>query len=65
MGSMPYRMYDVYKKNAWSVLELVDKISPAVELRNSGVPAVVQSTSREEPTHPLGPKGIRLVPDYY
>ena len=31
-------------KQAWSVLGLVDKISPAFELRNSGVPAVARSS---------------------
>jgi hypothetical protein len=30
-------------KKTWSVLGLVDKISPAFELRNSGVSAVVRS----------------------
>jgi hypothetical protein len=44
MGSMPYRMYDVCKKNAWGVLGLVDKVFPAFELRNSGVLAVVRSS---------------------
>ena len=44
MGSIPYTPCAMYvKKNAWSVLGLVDKISPAFELRNSGVPAVVRS----------------------
>jgi hypothetical protein len=48
MGSMPYRMYDVCKKNkklggCWG---LVDKISPAFELRNSGVPAVAMPACR-------------------
>jgi hypothetical protein len=43
MGSIPYRMYDVCKKKLGVYWELVDKISPAFELRNSGVPAVVRS----------------------
>jgi hypothetical protein len=37
MGSMPYRMYDVCKKKLGVCWGLVDKISPAVELKNSGV----------------------------
>jgi hypothetical protein len=44
MGSIPYRMYDVYKKKLgvyWG--SLVDKISPAFEFRNPGVPEVVRS----------------------
>jgi hypothetical protein len=41
MGSMPYRMYGVCKKKLGVYWGLVDKISPAFELRNSGVPAVV------------------------
>jgi hypothetical protein len=44
MGSIPYRMYAVCKKKLGVCLGLlVNKISPAFELRNSGVPAVVRS----------------------
>jgi hypothetical protein len=43
MGPMPYRMCDVCKKSLEFVRVLVDKISPAFELRNSGVPAVARS----------------------
>jgi hypothetical protein len=43
MGSMPYRMCDVCKKSLEFIGELVDKISPAFELRNPGAPAVVRS----------------------
>jgi hypothetical protein len=43
MGSIPYRMYDVCKKKLGVCWGLVDKISPAFELRNSGVPAVSRS----------------------
>jgi hypothetical protein len=44
VGSIPYRMYDACKKKKRrGVWGLVDKISPAFELRNSGVPAVVRS----------------------
>jgi hypothetical protein len=42
MGSMPYRMYDVCIKKTSGLLGLVDKTSPAFELRNSDVPAVVR-----------------------
>jgi hypothetical protein len=41
MGSVPYRICDVCKKKAWSLLGARgQKISLAFELRNSGVPAV-------------------------
>jgi hypothetical protein len=43
MGSMPYRMCNICKKNLGVYWGLVDKISPAFELRNSGVPAVARS----------------------
>jgi hypothetical protein len=41
MESIPYRMCNVYKKKLGVYWGLVDKISPAFELKNSGVPAVV------------------------
>ena len=41
MGSIPYRMCDVCKKKFGVYWWLVDKISPAFEFRNLGVPAVV------------------------
>jgi hypothetical protein len=45
MGSIPYRMCNIccQKKLGVYVLGLVDKISPAFELRNSGVSAVARS----------------------
>ena len=43
---MPYRMYDVCKKKLGVCWGLVDKISPAFELRNSGVPAVAMLACR-------------------
>jgi hypothetical protein len=43
MGSIPYRMYDVCNKKLGVCWGLVDKISPAFELRNPGVPAVLRS----------------------
>ena len=43
MGSMPYRRYDVCKKKLGVRWRLVDKISPAFELSNSGVPEVARS----------------------
>jgi hypothetical protein len=52
---MPYRMYDVCKKKLGVCWGLVDKISPAFELRNSGVPAVVRS-SQLPYTPQRGPK---------
>jgi hypothetical protein len=56
MGSIPYRMYDICKKKKFGVCwGLVDKISPAFELRNSGVPAVVRS-SQLSCTPQRGPK---------
>jgi hypothetical protein len=52
---MPYRMYDVCKKKLGVCWGLVDKISPAFELRNSGVPAVARS-SQLSYTPQRGPK---------
>jgi hypothetical protein len=46
MGSIPYRMYDVCKKKLGVRWGLVDKISPAFELRNSGAPAVAMPACR-------------------
>jgi hypothetical protein len=44
MGSIPYRMYDVCrrKKKLGVCWGLFGKISPAFELRNPDVPAVVR-----------------------
>jgi hypothetical protein len=44
MGSIPYRMCECMYKKSWEFDGgLFDKISPAFELRNSGVSAVARS----------------------
>jgi hypothetical protein len=70
MGSMPYRMCGVCKKKLGVCWGLVDKISPAFELSNSGVPAVVRSFQLSSTAWILNEQarvflGCRLVTAYH
>jgi hypothetical protein len=70
MGSMPYRMYGVCKKKLGVCWGLVDKISPAFELRNPGVPAVARSFQLSSTAWILNEQarvflGCRLVTAYH
>jgi hypothetical protein len=62
MGSLPYTACAMYVKNnlefvCWG---LVDKISPAFELRNSGVPAVARSFQLSNSTLQRPIKSLRV-----